>query len=248
MPQIALDAPRPLPAWLRIVASVAIVVHLGVFAAWVLHAPSGPWITPFGPSDAEGPYFARPIAQAAESTYLRPLRMTHTYRFAANNVATLGVYFEVHLRDDKGKHLKTLKFPDDKALPWPRHRQAILARELTNDRPVQPGGSEVIPAPNRKMETVTIWEPGKEQMSLKRTPVHMVPRDRPVEGPSPWSLLLAQTYMRHLCREHKASSAELVRHTRGVIFPSFTILDETMIPPDAFNELVCNFGEYRREQ
>ena len=40
-----------------------------------------------------------------------------------------------------------------------------------------------------------------------------------VGGPSPWSLLLARSYARHLCRLHGAHSAELTRHSRQPVSP-----------------------------
>lgn len=246
MPQIMLDAPRPLSGWLRAVASIAIAAHLLIFLAWVIGAPSGPWQTQFGPSQAEGPYFVRPITEAARPAYLLPLRMTHNYHFDSNAVALQGVYFEVHLRDEKGQRLKSLKFPDDKGNPWARHRQQLLARNLGQDQPIEPLGSEIIAPVKQKIQTVTIWEPGEKEMTLKKVPLHLIPRDRPVMGPSEWSLILAQSYMRHLCREHNAASAELVRHSRDVVWPSYLFIPDNELPPNAFETLNCNFGEYRR--
>jgi hypothetical protein len=250
MPHIALDAPRPLPGWLRVVASIAIAVHLLIFFAWALHAPSGPWSSPLGPSRVEPPYFPKPLAYAAEKIYLEPLRMTHNYHFSVNYVAQPGVYGEVHLRDDKGRAIKTVKIPDEKAQPWARHRQTLMAQQLFADDPVQPPGSEVIAAPKRTIPMVTYWEfdPQANQNKLKKSPLHLVPRDRPVMSPSEWSLMVAQAYMRHLCREHRAASAELVRHTRETIWPIWVTMPRDDLPPDAFQEFHWNFGEYRRDQ
>jgi hypothetical protein len=250
MPHIALDAPRPLPGWLRVVASIAIAAHVLVFACWALHAPSGPWPTEMGPGRADPPYFAAPVAIAAEKIYLEPLRMTHNYHFDANRVAQYGVYFEVRLRDDRGQTIKTVKIPDDKAQPWARHRQALMAQQLFADEPVAPPGSEVIAAPKRKLPTVTYWDwdANANQNKLKREPQHKVPRDRPLTAPSEWSLMVAQAYMRHLCREHRAASAELVRHTREIIWPIWVTRPRDELPPNAFQEFHWNFGEYRRDR
>jgi hypothetical protein len=247
MPHIALDAARPLPGWVRVVGSIAVGLHLLAIVSLAVGAPSGPWTTPMGPSTSPGPQFVQPVTSVAMPAYLEPLRMTHNYHFVSNNVAMPGVYFEVHLRDDKGQRFKTVKFPDDKANPWARHRQVLLARGLADDQPVEPPGQERITAPQKKAQTATIWEPGDRQMNLKKVPMHLIPRDRPVLSPSDWSLVLAQSYMRHLCREHKAASAELVRHGRDIVWPSYLFWEDGP-PREAFEELVCNFGEYRRDQ
>jgi hypothetical protein len=247
MPHLAPDAPRPLPGWMRVAGSIAVCLHLLAIVALALGAPSGPWTTPMGPSTSPGPQFVKPVTDVAMPNYLEPLRMTHNYHFVSNNVALPGVYFEVHLRDEQGQRIKTVKVPDDKANPWARHRQVLLTRGLADDQPVEPPGQEAIPAPKQQAQMITIWEPAEKQMTLKRVPMHLIPRDRPVLSPSEWSLVLAQSYMRHLCREHRAASAELVRHSRDVIWPSYLFFEEGP-PPGAFEELICNFGEYRRDQ
>ncbi len=246
MPHIALDAARPLPRWVRIAGSLAVGFHFLVIGALAIGAPSGPWHTPVGPSMAIGPHFVKPVTDIAVENYLQPLRMTHNYHFASNRTAMPGVYFEVTLRDDKGQFINKLKFPEEKVNPWVRHRQTLLAQGLAEDQPIEPQGTEIVSAPNKKIQTVTIWEPGPSSMTLKKVPLHLIPRDRPVASPAEWSLVLAQSYMRHLCKQHRAASAELVRHSREPVMPAYLFAPE--LPPGAFNDLVCNFGEYRREQ
>src|SRR5437667_202924 len=84
---------------------------------FVLNARSGPWM---GAIFTPGPQFAAPLEEAA-SPYLLAARMTHTYRFRVDRPMPT-VFFEVHLKDSDGRHLKTLKFPDAKANFWVRHR------------------------------------------------------------------------------------------------------------------------------
>jgi hypothetical protein len=242
-------------------ASLAVGVHFCALVTLVLSAQSGPWVTRFGDSPAEGPLFATRIANHIVRDdqgrvvarlgllpwYLEPLRMTHNYHFTSNRLMLSEVYFEARLKDDKGT-VTTLKFPDETSNAWMRHRQTLLALGLGDDMPVQPPRGEVIPAPNQKMRTYTIWEPvkGADALKLREVPEHLVPKDRPVFRPSEWSLLLAHSYARYLCREHGAASVELIRHSRDPVIPAVMFLPEP--PPDTFNELVCSFGEYRREE
>ncbi|MCI0681361.1 MAG: hypothetical protein L0Y71_04590 [Gemmataceae bacterium] len=244
MPNIAFDAPRPLPLALKILGSAVVGVHLLIIAALALGAPSGEWYTPMGPSMAEGPQFVRPVTDVAVPGYLEPLRLTHNYHFASNHTAQAGVYFEVHLKDKDGQRIKTFKFPDDKALPWIRHRQQLLAQGLAQDQPVPPPQGEVLPGLQNKVE-LTIWEPGDQEMRLKRVPQHLVPRDRPVMMPSEWSLTLAKSYARYMCGAHHAAAAEIVRHTRDSWQPGFLFIPREAIPPN--DTLVCNFGEFTRD-
>ncbi|HWY86380.1 MAG TPA: hypothetical protein VNX28_06635, partial [Gemmataceae bacterium] len=119
---------------------------------------------------------------------------------------------------------------------------------LGNDQPVQVGRSEVIPAPGEKMPTVTIWDNSDPKFwKLRDVPEHLVPKDRPVTQPSEWSLLLARSYQRYILREYEdAASVELVRHSRNQISPGLLLMPTP--PPNAFEELVCSFGDYRREK
>lgn len=259
MPNIALDAPRPLPLPLKIAVGAGVGVHLLVITALVLGAPSGEWYTPMGPSMAEGPQFVKPIAEAAMPYYLEPLRLTHNYHFMTNNTSQPGVYFEVHLKDKDGQRIKTLTFPDDKAQPWIRHRQQLLAHGLAQDQPV-PLQGEVLGAPGKRAE-LTVWLTNEEiqrllkaeapqagdggELHLKRIPQHLVPRDRPVMMPAEWSLALAKSYARYLCRTHHAASAQIVRHTRDAWQPGYLFIPRDAIPPN--DKLVCNFGETTRD-
>src|SRR5262249_20824891 len=229
MPNIALDDPRPLPPWLKIGVSLVATLHLTVFVCWAVGASSGTavgWFTPMGPSPAEGPQFVRPITDNVVPYYLDPLRMTHNYHFATNHTAQPAVYFEVHLKDKTGQLLKTLKFPNDKANPWVRHRQQLLAQGLAQDQPVPPPQGEVIGPAGQRVEMM-VWlnsdeikrvlqvEPppatNQNELHLRKVAQHLVPRERPVMTASEWSLTLAKAYARYLCRTHHADKAEFVR-------------------------------------
>lgn len=69
-----------------------------------------------------------------------------------------------------------------------------------------------------------------------------------VARPSPMSLILAQSYLRHLCRQHGAYSAELIRHSRQPVLPSYMYFQqEQQLPPVAFAEIVAHFGDLKRD-
>jgi hypothetical protein len=236
----------PLPRWVVRVGSGIIVFHVFSLAILVLAAPSGQWATPFGSTMAEGPRFALIISDVTARHYLRPLHMTHNYHFASNAPEMPQVFFEVRLKDAKGHVVKTLKFPNENANFWLRHRQRLLAQRLGDDQPVQaPQGEQVLPK-GQSYPTVTLWMPaeGDPVLRLKQVSQLDLPRNQPLSRPSDWSRLLANAYLRHLCREHGAASAELIRHSRNPVHP-FVLFFTGPLPPDTFQELVCNFGEYR---
>jgi hypothetical protein len=236
---------RPLPGWFLALGSVLLTGHLAALGLLVLSAPSGPWTTSFGAGMAPPPAFARVLGTFTTDQYLAPLKMTHNYHFPSNRPAVPGVFFEVRLHDEKGYPLETVRFPQQDVPFAVRHRQLLLARGLADDLPVEARPSEAIPAPNQKVRTVDIWDGvGEWSLVIRSVPEHLVPRDRPVMQPSPWSLVLARSYVRHLCRQHGAASAELIRHTREPLSPQLANGDDP--PASAFAELVSNFGEMKR--
>ena len=88
-------------------------------------------------------------------------------------------------------------------------------------------------------------EPGV--LRLVEKPGNEVPTDRPVHRPSDSGKTLAESYMRYLCREHKAASAELIRVHRPPVMPGLWFIDGEPAP-DTFTEIKTYYGEYRREQ
>lgn len=248
MPKAPPPSTRPLPGWLVLVGSVLVAFHFFAILMHVLAAPSGPWMTRFGPDTAVGPFFAQGPNERLRPYYLLPLKMTHTYHFATNRPEVMGVFFEVRLKDRQGKPMATMRFPDREANFWVRHRQAILAQSLAADVPVQPRPGEAIPAPGQKAPTVTIWEPVPDErmLRLETIPEHKIPRNRPVERPSELSLVLARSYARYVCRKYGAASAELVRRTRPAILSGIVLIEP--LPPDVFEDLACNFGEHEVEK
>jgi hypothetical protein len=171
------------------------------------------------------------------------LKLTHNYHFTTNRPGVSAASVEIRLRDAEGRPLETLTLPDRRANFWVRHRQALLAQGLTDDLPVQPRAGEAIPAPGRPVAAVAIWDVAEgSNLRLRSVAEHLVPRDRPVFRPSPWSLLLARSYARYLCRARGAASAEVVRLSREPVAPDVLFEDEP--PAGAFDTLVSNFGEF----
>jgi hypothetical protein len=78
------------------------------------------------------------------------------------------------------------------------------------------------------------------QLRLQEIPQHLVPRTRSVMRPSEWTVLLARSYARHLCREYGAATAEILRHTREPISPAILFESESGA---TFDELVASFGK-----
>jgi hypothetical protein len=250
MPQIPAK-PRPLPPWLIAAGSVVLILHLGALAALAVAAPSGPWPTPFGASTAMPPYFAQEINNVALPNYLQPLKMTHNYHFVTNRPGGPEVRFEAELLDESGKVIDRVKFPEKDAFCWIRHRESLLARALGDDMPVQAPPGENVPAPGQETRTVTIWDMpgGSQQLELKTVPEHLIPRNRPVERPSEWSLLLARSYARYLCRTHGAASVRIYRHNREpvmpvVLYPGVQL--DRVLAPNTFEDRVAFFGEFSK--
>ena len=247
MPALPSVPPRPLPAWLKLLASVLVLGHLSILGLRALASQSGPWPTPYGSFQADPPMFAQSITSVVLPVYLQPLQMTHNYHFETNKTPPVAAYFEVHLKDSLGV-VKTLKFPDEKANFWVRHRQQQLALWLAADEPLQPRGSEKIAAPRQKADEVEFWEMAEQgTLRLKKLPEHLAPRDPQFMKPSERAKMLAASYLRYLCREHGASSAELVRCSRETIMPIVLFMPE---PPteQSLMTLKSHFGEYRREK
>jgi hypothetical protein len=99
------------------------------------------------------------------------------------------------------------------------------------------------------MPTVEVWDApeGGGPLKLQKIPITRIPRDREIYRPTDLSLQLARSYSRYLCRQNQASSVELIRHSRRRLLPVFVKTEEGP-PPDAFEEMICSFGEHRLEK
>ncbi len=242
------NPPKVLPLPWKIAGSAFAMFHLLAVGLWALSAQSGPWFLPRFNRAAEsmGPQFATVVSSDfTRPYYLTPLRMTHNYHFESNKLQRPGVYFEVHLKDISGGVVKTLRFPDDKASFAIRHRQEVLARGLANDLPPLERGTQEIAAPGAEARKVEIWEDDKQGAFRIKLVDKGEAQERQAFRPNKWSKMLAQSYMRYLCRENKAASAELVRFTQQQAIPSYLIWPT--IPATEFTVTQNHFGEYRRD-
>jgi hypothetical protein len=238
--------PKALPAWALRVGSLVIGVHFLAVGTLILSGASGPWPTRFGESPALGPVFAGKFNEYLSPYYLEPLRLTNNHS-PGNRLLASAVYFVAQLKDANGVVVQTLKLPGDTGNPWLRHRYNLLALGLGSDIPVQAPRGEVIPAPGDKMPKMTYWDSSDPKLwKLKTVDEHLVPKDRPVMRPSEYSLLLARSYQRYLCRRYDVASVELIRHSKDQVMPGFMFGEGA--PPGTFEELVCSFGEYHREK
>jgi hypothetical protein len=231
-----------LPRWFLVIASLAIVFHLGAVLSGALAAPSGPWPSQEGGVLIAPPAFAASMNDAIRPSYLNWLKLTHQFHFPSNQPNLAGVSFEVRLKDAEGKEITTLKFPDGEANALVRSLQQDLARGLINDEPLPPPEGERIGAPGQAPPSSLMWNsPDGRNSKLEKVPEHLIDRDRNIVRPSVWSLLLARSYERYLCRKHGAASAELIRHIRDPISPAVIInLDDQYQEPE---DRVGNYGE-----
>jgi hypothetical protein len=257
MPTTQPNSPAGPPRWLLVVASLLIGYHLLAVTLTVLAAPSGPWPSPEGPLKWSPPQFAVSLNQGLTADYLRTFKLGHNAHFDSNQPGMIDVFLEVHLKDNAGKEIKTVRLPDPEANSWLRFQQSLLARPMTMDMPLPPPSSEVIAAPHKANPTMPAWEmvsseiPGIRKLKLVEMDVNTI-NDKQREGrmsqrPSDWTLLLVHSYARHLCRVHGAAKAEIIRHSHEPIPPG--VLSNDFRPEentDAFGELVSNFGELAR--
>ncbi len=241
-------APKPLPVWLKIGGSIFAVWHVAAVALLAIGAPSGPWMHPrFGFVQADGPRFAAVVNNSfTYPLYLEPLRMSHNYHFESNRLQVPASYLEVHLKDELGK-VTMVKIPDDKANFWVRHRQAVLAKSLANDLPPMQRDPtpKLLPAGQEEVKDVEVWEPGPNNIMTIALETRSDAQKKQSARPAPLSKVLAESYMRYLCKEHKAVSAELVRCTQPQPIPTWLFMPS--IPPEDFAVLKHHFGEYRRD-
>lgn len=239
-----------LPNWLLWLGSAAIIFHLLALLVVVLDVRSGPWPSPFGPSNEEPPAFAQEISKLTTRSYLQPLQLASNYHFETNKTDWDSVYFEAQLRDAKDNLIQTVRIPEKSAGVWVRNRQNALAQSLGEDMPLQPPRGEIITAPGKEMESVYIWEAPEASggtQTLRRIPIIRIPRERPAFGPSDWSRELARSYARYLGKQYGAASVEIVRHSRRPILPAFVLTEQGPGQED-LEEMICSFGEYRLEK
>jgi hypothetical protein len=251
--------PKALPRWIVAIVSVGVVVHLFAIGIHVLAVQSGPWVVPppVGVTMCDAPTFVKPFYAIVEPAYMTPLRFANNYHFATNRPEVVDVVFEIRIKDRTGGVTKRV-FPDPEANAAVRFRQSLLAQELAQDMQVTLPRTEVIAPKGGKVPMVTFWDmpeksglpdkqkkPSDYEMKLAEAPQHLAPKNRDLYKPREWSVLLAQSYMRHLVNHTDgAVSAELVRYVTNTVLPENMILDVPM--PGTLDRIASNFGEVKR--
>jgi hypothetical protein len=231
---------RPLPQWLIVVASVALIFHFSAFSFRVLAARSGPWSTDIGPTQMEPPAFAAMFNNFASGAYLEPLGLTHNYQFLSNRTNLSAVKVEVRQINATGKVGQKVLLPDPQANFWVRERQKVLAWNLGDDQGVQQARRNVSSAPGQERPKIPFWLTYEGPTAPREVYHAEEPPAEALAGPSPWSLLLAKSFARHGQRDALAGRVEVVRTSRAAVYPALILLETP--PPGAFDELVCNFG------
>jgi hypothetical protein len=237
------DLPSP---FLVATGSLAILIHFIAVIGHTLAVPSGPWPGPEPRYMAGPPLFAQLLDEHFAQGYLRAVQLSDSYHFTSNQPGAPGVYLEIRLRDSADEILTSLQFPDKDVNSWMRHRQGCFVSGLVPDRPIMPPAGEEVPAPGQEPRRVEIWElAGEQGLQLQEKEDHLIPRNRDVWGPTPWSMVVVRSYARYLCRAHGATSAEIVRHSRDVIPPAAFLNGRP--PPAAFSDLVASYGKLPSE-
>ncbi|HQX50912.1 MAG TPA: hypothetical protein PLR25_13445 [Planctomycetaceae bacterium] len=233
-----------LPTWQLAIFSVVISGHLLAVLAMILAVPSGPWPTADGTSLSTPPQFAYSLNTLIPRSYLQSLGMAQHDHHVSDDPARRGVFLELRLEDANGHPLTTFTLPNPECNWWIRHRQSLLVRGLADDIPIAPPEGEMISAPGQSASTTPIWEVSSNGgLELRDVAEHLIPRERPVFGPSEKSLLLARSMARYLCRTQGAARVEIIRHTQEAIPPAIMFLSD---PPadESAGTLVSNFGKF----
>jgi hypothetical protein len=182
--------------------------------------------------------------------YVRFLKMTHNYHYMANRPPVPGIRIDIKLKDAAGEVIRTVQLPDPKANFWVQQRQLNMIRGMSEDQPVDTNQGDYIPGVGKPPPMIDYWDGagvrGGNEWNLKITTQqqHLIPRDRPVMRPSAYGRILAGSMARYLCRETGAASAEVFRISREPVSPMMLNMEDA--PPESFNTLTSNFGEFSK--
>lgn len=236
------DAPqtdgRQIPRWGRVLGSIAIALHLTAVVVAVLSSQSGPWP---GDNLAHAPLFAEQLAGVLEP-WLGVVKLSTNFHFNECR-PTVSTRFEAILRDAGGKEVQRFQFPQESASAGLRHRQSLLAFEISQDEPLRPPQGFWVAAPGKEPKKVPIWqvEEGSREGKLGSIAENLIPRDRPVFAPTPLAAIAARSYSRFLCRLHGAASCEIVRFDR-MLYPPMLVMENSEPNPSFFEENSRSFG------
>jgi hypothetical protein len=154
---------------------------------------------------------------------------------------------EFRLRDAAGEEVGTARLPDPNANFWVRHRQALLAWRLGDDRAVDLPRGEMIAAPNQQVQEREFWaevpnEPRRQR--LAKQSVNQFNLNQFYLRPSEVAVVCTHSYARYLCQAQGAEKVAVLRHHRNPIPPFVLSVDN--VQAEAFEEFISDFGEFTK--
>lgn len=232
------------PIWLRLIVSLLIIVHLSALAGLVLSTETGPWVVPDGVGTAHRPFFAEKLFNSTRD-YRSTLGLTEDYRFSSNAPPEAASRFEIRLKDDQGKVVETIPFPNPDSWPAERHRQELMAQVLAEYMTVEPIEGELIPAPGQAPNMKEYWRRSEDgsTATLQSVPEHLLPRDQELVAPTNYAQILATSLARKGKAQTDAASAEVVLLRKPTFGPVVVMpaLGRT-INADDFDSVEFYFG------
>jgi hypothetical protein len=233
------------PAWVMILASLAIGFHLFCAGVTTLAFESGPWPVPGGeqPVDvATAPYFAA-ISNQVALPYQRALKATHSFHFPSTRQEQQDVSMEAVLRDSEGKPVKRLSFPNKDVPHQIYARQSMLMHQLASDIPLPPQGAIVLPGAGQALPTVRWWHQESDtQFVLKKDNPNAVPRNQRLDQPSNAQFLLVNSFARFISRNNEKARVEVIRLWQPPLQP-FILLNRDIDPAPMLRRNQSSYGE-----
>lgn len=231
------------PAWVMVLGSIAIAVHLFFALISSLFASSGPWPTPMGSSEVLPPQFAISVGANLAEPYQRLLKATHSFRFPSIKQEMLEIGFEAIQRDANGNVVSKRVIPDPDASGAIRYRQQLLAQQLGNDIPLPPPQGVIIAAVGEKLPTLRWWSPdGDHRMVLKQDNANAVPRNQNFMQPSPWQYIVAKSFVRYQQRQNNLGHVEIIRSWYEPIMP-MVLIEREAPTADILRRFQSSYGE-----
>jgi hypothetical protein len=234
-----------LPNWVIWLGSAAVLFHLAAVATTALDAPSGPWVSPMGPTNSPAPAFAAHLSREATGPYCRLIKMSNSFHFASNRLETQEIAFRAVLKDAGGKVVEERRFPNPQANSAIQYRQKLLASQLGNDEPLPPQLGIIIPPPGQELPKLRWWQiEGEKRLKLVQDSPNAAPRNQQLMQPSAWSFLAVRSYVRHLTSAHDAASVEIVRTWHDPVLPML-LYNRQMPDRETLRNFQSSYGDLR---
>jgi len=235
------------PAWVVVLGSVLVLVHLFCALASALNTFSGPWAMLGGNagSEALAPQFAISSWSGLAEYYQRYVKVTSPFRFSSLRQEMLEINAEAVLKDEAGKVIDKVKLPDPEASSAMQYRQRLLAQQLGNDIPLPPQQGVVIAPEGQKLPTIRYWvNETDHRLVLKEDNPNAVPRNQSFMQPSTWQYIVAKSYVRYLNRQQPKAKVELVRSWYDPVNP-IVLIEQEAVPAEMLRGFTSSYGELR---